>query len=71
LFGSIRSAQTTQVAYSGSHALLITARSTYSAVGVETGLAGLRPGDKVTFHIYSDGSGQLTLAIDALTWPGS
>jgi hypothetical protein len=126
LFGSIRSARTTQVAYSGSHALLITARSTYSAVGVETGLAGLRPGDKVTFHIYSDGqaggsvlpfaerwnqpedladnvrlpshpgwftvtwvvpavsevdaigiqvvqhgSGQLTLAIDALTWPGS
>jgi hypothetical protein len=126
LFGSIRSAQTTQVAYRGSHSLLITARSTYSAVGVENGLAGLRPGDKVTFHIYSDGqtggsvlpfaerwnrpedlaghvqlpshpgwftltwvvpavsqvdaigiqvvhhgSGPLTLAIDALTWPGS
>lgn len=126
MFGSIRSAQTTQVAYSGSHSLLITARGTYSAVGVESGLAGLRPGDKVTFHIYSDGqkggsvlpfaerwnhpedladnvrlpsrpgwftltwvvpsvpevdvigiqvvhhgSGPLTLAIDALTWPGS
>jgi hypothetical protein len=126
MFGTIRSAQTTQVAFSGSHALLITARGTYSAVGVETGLAGLRPGDKVTFHVYSDGqkggsvlpfaerwnhpedladnvplpshpgwitvtwvvpsvsqvdaigiqvvhhgSGQLTLAIDALTWPGS
>jgi hypothetical protein len=126
LFGSIRSAQTTHVAYSGAHALLITARSTYSAVGVETGLADLRPGDKVTFHIYSGGqhggsvlpfaerwnqpeeladqvqlpshpgwftltwlvpsvsevdaigiqvvhhgSGQLTLALDALTWPGS
>jgi hypothetical protein len=126
LFGSIRSAQTTQVAYSGSHSLLITARGTYSAVGVETGLADLRPGDKVTFHVYSDGqtggsvlpfaerwnqpevladkvqlpshpgwfavtwvvpavsevdaigiqvvhhgSGPLTLAIDALTWPGS
>lgn len=126
LFGSIRSAQTTQVAYSGAHSLLITARSTYSAVGVETGLADLRPGDKVTFHIYSDGqhggsvlpfaerwnqpeeladqvqlpshpgwftltwvvpsvsevdaigiqvvhhgSGQFTLALDALTWPGS
>jgi hypothetical protein len=126
LFGNIRSAQTTQVAYSGAHSLLITARSTYSAVGVETGLADLRPGDKVTFHIYSDGqsggsvlpfaerwnhpeeladqvqlpphpgwftltwvvpsvsevdaigiqvvhhgSGQLTLALDALTWPGS
>lgn len=126
LFGSIRSSQTTEVAYSGSHSLLITARSTYSAVGVENGLAGLRRGDKVTFHIYSDGqnggsvlpfaerwnqpedladkvqlpshpgwftltwvvpsvsevdaigiqvvhhgSGPLTLAIDALTWPGS
>ena len=126
MFGSIRSAQTTQVAFSGSDSLLITARGTYSAVGVETGLAGLRPGDKVTFHIYSDGqkggsvlpfaerwnhpedladnvplpshpgwftvtwvvpsvaqvdaigiqvvhhgSGPLTLAIDALTWPGS
>jgi hypothetical protein len=126
LFGSIRSSPTTQVAYSGTHSLLITARSTYSAVGVENGLADLRPGDKVTFHIYSDGqnggsvlpfaerwnqpedladkvqlpphrgwftltwivpavpevdaigiqvvhhgSGQLTLAIDALTWPGS
>jgi hypothetical protein len=125
-FGSIRSSQTTQVAYNGSHSLLITVRSTYSAVGVENGLADLRPGDKVTFHIYSDGqnggsvlpfaeqwnqpedladkvqlpshpgwftltwvvphvsevdaigiqvvhhgSGQLTLAIDALTWPGS
>lgn len=126
LFGSIRSSQTTQVAYRGSHSLLITTRSTYCAVGVENGLADLRPGDKVTFHIYSDGqnggsvlpfaerwnqpedladkvqlpshrgwftvtwvvpsvsevdaigiqvvhhgSGQLTLAIDALTWPGS
>jgi hypothetical protein len=126
LFGSIRSAPTTQFAYRGSHSLLITARGTYSAVGVETGLADLRPGDKVTFHIYSDGqqggsvlpfaerwnhpedladnvplpshpgwitvtwvvpsvsqvdaigiqvvhhgSGPLTLAIDALTWPGS
>lgn len=126
LFGSIRSAQTTQVAYRGAHSLLITSRSTYSAVGVENGLADLRPGDKVTFHIYSDGqnggsvlpfaerwnqpedladkvqlpshpgwltvtwvvpsvsqvnaigiqvvhhgSGPLTLAIDALTWPGS
>jgi hypothetical protein len=126
LFGRVRSSQTTQVAYSGSHSLLITARSTYSAVGVENGLADLRPGDKVTFHIYSDGqhggsvlpfaerwnqpevladkvqlpshpgwltltwvvpsvpevdaiglqvvqhgSGQLTLAIDALTWPGA
>ena len=27
----------------------------YSAVGVENGLAYLRPGDKITFHIYSDG----------------
>lgn len=126
LFGSIRSSQTTQVAYNGTHSLLITTRSTYSAVGVENGLADLRPGDKITFHIYSDGqnggsvlpfaerwnqpedladkvqlpshpgwftltwvvppvsevdaiglqvvhhgSGQLTLAIDALTWPGS
>ena len=126
LFGSIRASQTTQVAYSGSHSLLITTRSTYSAVGVERGLADLRPGDKVTFHIYADGqrggsvlpfaerwnqpedladqvqlpshpgwltltwvvpsvsgvdaigiqvvhhgSGPLTLAIDALTWPGS
>jgi hypothetical protein len=126
MFGSIHSAQTTQFAYRGAHSLLITARGTYSAVGVETGLADLRPGDKVTFHIYSDGqqggsvlpfaerwnhpedladnvqlpshpgwitvtwvvppvsqvdaigiqvvhhgSGPLTLAIDALTWPGS
>ena len=126
MFGSIHSAQTTQVAFNGSHSLLITARGTYSAVGVETGLADLRPGDKVTFHIYSDGqkggsvlpfaerwnhpedladnvalpshpgwitvtwvvpsvsqvdaigiqvvhhgAGPLTLAIDALTWPGS
>ena len=126
LFGNVRSAPTTQVAYSGSHSLLITARSTYSAVGVENGLADLRPGDKVTFHIYAEGqhggsvlpfaerwnrpevladkvqlpshpgwltvtwvvpsvpevnaiglqivqhgSGPLTLAIDALTWPGS
>jgi hypothetical protein len=55
LFGSIRSSQTTQVAYRGSHSLLITAQSTYSAVGVENGLSDLRPGDKVTFHIYSDG----------------
>lgn len=126
LFGSIRAAQTSRFGYRGSHSLLITARSTYSAVGVETGLARLRPGDKVTFHIYSDGqrggsvlpfaerwnqpedlankvllpahpgwitvtwvvpavsqvdaigiqvvhhgSGPLTLAIDALSWPGS
>jgi hypothetical protein len=126
LFGRVRSAQTTQVAYRGAHSLLITARSTYSAVGVENGLADLHPGDQVTFHIYSDGqhggsvlpfaerwnkpevladnvqlpshpgwltvtwvvpsvpevnaiglqvvhhgSGPLTLAIDALTWPGS
>jgi hypothetical protein len=126
MFGSIRSAQTTQVAFNGAHSLLITARGTYSAVGVESGLADLRPGDKVTFHIYSDGqqggsvlpfaerwnhpedladnvplpshpgwitvtwvvptvsqvdaigiqvvhhgTGPLTLAIDALTWPGS
>jgi hypothetical protein len=55
LVGGIRSAPTTRVAYSGSHSLLITARGTYSAVGVENGLADLRPGDKVTFHLYSDG----------------
>ena len=55
LFGSLRSSQTTQVAYRGSHSLLLTVRGTYSAVGVENGVAGLRPGDKVTFHIYSDG----------------
>ena len=126
MFGSIHSAPTTQVALNGTHSLLITARGTYSAVGVETGLADLRPGDKVTFHVYSDGqkggsvlpfaerwnhpedladnvplpshpgwitvtwvvpavaqvdaigiqvvhhgTGPLTLAIDALTWPGS
>jgi len=125
-WGSISVSRTTQVAYSGSHSLLITTRSTYSAVGVDNGsVAHLRPGDKVTFHIYSygqnasvepfvqesdysedvaegvpvpsqrgwftltwvvpsvpsvhaigmqvtnHGSGPLTLAIDAMTWPGS
>jgi len=125
-WGSIRVSRTTQVAYSGSHSLLLTSQSTYSAVGVDNGtVAHLRPGDKVTFHIYSygqnasvepfvqesdysedvaegvpvpsqrgwftltwvvpsvpsvhaigmqvtnHGSGPLTLAIDAMTWPGS
>ena len=55
-FGSIRVSRTTRVAYSGAHSLLITTRSSDSAVGVENGsVARLRPGDKVTFHIYSDG----------------
>lgn len=127
LWGGIRVSPTTQVAYSGSHSLLITTRSPISALGVDNGsVAHLRPGDKVTFHIYSygqdasvepfvqksadspedvvesiqlpsrrgwstvswvvppipgiyaigtqvtsHGSGRLTLAIDALSWPGS
>lgn len=127
LWGGIRISPTTQVAYRGSHSLLITTRSAISALGVENGsVAHLRPGDKVTFHIYSygqdasvepfvqqsadspedvvesiqlpprrgwstvtwavpavrgiyaigtqvtsHGSGRLTLAIDALSWPGS
>jgi hypothetical protein len=55
-FGTISSSRTAQVAYSGSHALWVTAGSTYSAVGVDNGsIAHLQPGDKVTFHIYSDG----------------
>jgi hypothetical protein len=55
-FGNLHVAQTTQVAYSGSHSLWITARGTYSGVGVDNGsVAHLQPGDTVTFHIYSDG----------------
>ena len=55
-FGNLHIAQTTQTAYSGSHSLWITARGTYSGVGVDNrSVAHLQPGDTVTFHIYSDG----------------
>lgn len=58
MFGSIHSSQSAQVAYSGSHSLWITTRSAYSAVGVEnSSISHLRPGDTVTFHIWSDGQG--------------
>ena len=126
-WGKISVFRTTQVAYNGSHSLLITtARSTYSAVGVDDApVAHLRSGEKVTFRVYSNGENgtlqpfvqddgydehwagrvqlpskrgwftltwtvpsvssvhaiglqltnpgksRLTIAIDALTWPGS
>jgi hypothetical protein len=127
LWGSISASRSTQVAYSGSHSLLITIQGTIGGLGVDNGtVAHLRSGDTVTFHVYSNGqnasvepfvqessadsedvaesvqlpsqrgwfnlnwvvpsvssvyaigmqvtnhgSGQITLAIDALTWPGS
>jgi hypothetical protein len=55
-WGNVSESRTTRVAYSGSHSLLMTTTSTYSAVGVDNGsVADLRPGDEVTFHIHSDG----------------
>jgi len=125
-WGKITATRTTKVAYSGTHSLLITTSGdTYTAVGVHDGaVAHLRPGDKVSFHIWSSGrngsvqpfvqddsynahkagstplpargwftlnwtvpdvssvhaiglqltnagSAKLTIAIDALSWPGS
>jgi hypothetical protein len=56
MYGSIHSAQSTWVAYSGSHSLRITLSGDDAAVGVEnSSIRQLRPGDSVTFHIYSDG----------------
>jgi hypothetical protein len=56
MYGSIRSSRSTQVAYSGTHSLRIVLRSDDAAVGVENGsISHLQPGDKVTYHIWSDG----------------
>jgi hypothetical protein len=56
MYGNIRSAQSTQVAYSGSHSLKITLGGDDAAVGVEnSSVSRLRPGDTVTYHIWSDG----------------
>jgi len=124
-WGNISESVTTKVAFSGSHALLLTTQgSTYSAVGV-VDLTMPQPGDTVVFRVWSSGgpgdvrpfvqdkdfaehmvgpvralpsgtgwftvtwtvpdvsvhaiglqltnpgSGQLEVAIDALTWPGA
>ena len=51
----------TGTAYEGTHALLMTvtgasARKGYSAVGTTHGLAGLRPGMRVVFHLWVPGA---------------
>lgn len=72
MFGSIHSSQSAQVAYSGSHSLWITTRSAYSAVGVEnSSISHLRPGDTVTFHIWSDGQsgGRVGVFAETLNQP--
>ena len=124
-WGHITATVTSQVAYTGSHSLLLTTQgSTYSAVGVDDGTLP-QPGQQVVFHVWSSGQagdvqafvqddgfnahlagavyplpsksgwftvswtvpsvsvhaiglqvvnpggGQLTLAIDALSWPGA
>jgi hypothetical protein len=56
LWGSIGVSQTTQVAYSGSHSLLVTTQGQIAGIGVEnSSVSQLQPGDTVTFHIYSYG----------------
>jgi hypothetical protein len=57
LWGEITVARTTQVAYSGSHSLLVRTRAgQIGGIGVSNGsVARLKPGDTVTFHYYSYG----------------
>jgi len=56
MYGSISSARSTSVAYSGSHSLRIVLRGSDAAVGVDNGsVSHLQPGDTVTYHVYSDG----------------
>jgi hypothetical protein len=56
LWGGISVSRTTQVAYSGSHSLLITTRGQIGGIGVANGsVAHLQPGDTVTFRYYSYG----------------
>jgi hypothetical protein len=69
LYGSIRSSQSTWIAYSGSHSLRITLGGADAAVGVENGsISRLRPGDTVTYRIYSDGQSGGRVGVFAETW---
>jgi len=72
MYGSIRSSQSAQVAYSGSHSLRIVLRGADAAVGVENGsISQLRPGDTVTYHIWSDGQsgGRVGVFAETLNQP--
>jgi hypothetical protein len=68
-YGSIRSSQSSWVAYSGSHALKITLQGSDAAVGVANGsISHLQPGDTVTYHVYSDGQSGGRVGVWAQTW---
>jgi hypothetical protein len=69
-FGRVSTSRTTDVAYSGSHSLMITVRGRVVGIGVANGsVAQLRPGDVITYHIWSDGQKRSTVLPWAEEWP--
>ncbi len=54
-WGNITEAPVTSPAVDGASLLLTTSSSRYSAVGTTTGVAQLKPGDTVTYHVWSSG----------------
>ncbi len=69
-FGRVSTARTTDVAYSGSHSLMITVRGRVVGIGVANGsVAQLRPGDVIMYHIWSDGQKRSSVLPWAEEWP--
>jgi hypothetical protein len=70
-FGHISISRTTEVAYSGSYSLMITVRGAVTGIGLTNGsVAHLRPGDVMTYHIWSDGQKHSDVLPWAQEYPG-